>query len=135
MNNIDSYKAMNDEGIRNEIDYLNKVAGRIEGYNVFAESDQGKFFVTDMKQRLAFTRRQYKNIDSTKPEGLILLAMMSAKELELMAWIAKLKGDKDSPKAIAENIEALGMVLKHRREQIKPRASMVPSEVKKDMEG
>ena len=131
MNNI--YYGLKEDGIRALIDQIDKYSGRAEAYKVFAESAEGKLLVEDMRQRLSFTRSQYKYIEPTCLEAPYLLAAMQSTEREIQTWLSNLTKRKELINELSDERIALMQMLKRKKDTGRHDTQMVPTPMKKDM--
>ena len=124
------YKGFDNEGLRNLIVELGKMADRAEAYNKLTEYPEGKLMIADLKNRLRFIREQYKFIDSTCSEAPYLLTMMQSNEREAQEWLERLTNSKEIPRDVEERITAIRSIIKIRKKRQRNDNQLIPDAIR-----
>jgi len=122
-----NYRYLNDDGIRNLVEYLLKVEERAGLYRDLTKMAEGQFLLADLKTRLETVRKLYSSIEPWSPEAPYVLAGLQGSEREIGNTISEIQTHVEHGKEAALMRGEIQKFLKERRERNRRNVSLLPS--------
>lgn len=131
---MNGYGALTDDGLVQQLSYLDTELGRLAMYRDMAESPLGQFLLEELKTRRERARNLYGQIDVTHESARFLLTTLQQSERECNEWIDRLVHSGNKAKSIEREMDQIRTLARSRKKAREDGPHFLPAQLRNKKE-